>query len=104
MWHTLHYGSTRHAQRLFVSQQGVSVQGLEGYIPRLQPVVWDHGFCIEGRNDEELPEVRTRPLPCPIRPCLRATTAPYSPTSIAIVGAIICDLLVSIPKVVGTVH
>jgi hypothetical protein len=38
------------------AQRGALVQGLEGYIHRLQPAVWDHAFCIEGRKDSELPE------------------------------------------------
>lgn len=33
------------------------MQSLEGFIPRLLPACWDHGFCIEGRGDAELPEV-----------------------------------------------
>lgn len=32
------------------------VQGLEGYVHRLQPAVWDHAFCLEGRSSGELPE------------------------------------------------
>jgi hypothetical protein len=30
---------------------------LEGFISRMQPCYWDHGVCIEGRGDGELPEV-----------------------------------------------
>lgn len=33
------------------------MQSLEGFVPRLQPCCWDHGVCIEGRSDSELPEV-----------------------------------------------
>ena len=34
-----------------------TVQGMEGFIDRLQPAVWDHGWCLEGRTDGDLPEV-----------------------------------------------
>lgn len=30
---------------------------MEGFIDRLQPAVWDHGWCLEGRSDSDLPEV-----------------------------------------------
>ena len=33
------------------------VQSLEGFIRRMQPCYWDHGVCLEGRGEGELPEV-----------------------------------------------
>lgn len=34
-----------------------SRKSMEGYISRLQPVIWEHGWCLEGRKADELPEV-----------------------------------------------
>eukprot|EP00892_Ulva_mutabilis_P000241 jgi/Ulvmu1/10217/UM060_0017.1 len=35
----------------------VARKGMEGFIDRLQPAIWDHGWCLEGRSDGDLPEV-----------------------------------------------